>query len=161
LRFILVDEILAMTPGKTIRATKFVAPDEDYFRDHFPGFPVVPGVLITEMMAQTAGKCLDAESPDRGRSMLARIDSARFSDWVLPGSTAIISAEIRTSRPQFATAKCQVEVQSRIVATAELFFAFVPRHRFAADLRDEVLESYLSKTPPSDPPPATGTPHAH
>ena len=54
-----------------------------------------------------------------------------------------------------------LDVQSRIVATAELFFAFVPRHRFAADLRDEVLESYLSKTPPSDPPPATGTPHAH
>jgi len=155
LRFILVDEIQAMIPGKSIRASKFVSPDEDYFRDHFPGFPVVPGVLLTEMMAQTAGKCLDAESFERGRSMLARIDSARFSAWVLPGSTAVISAEIQTSRPEFAKAKCRVEVHSRVVAMADLFFAFVPRDRFAAGLRDEVLEAYLARqTPPPSLPPA-------
>lgn len=161
MRFILVDEILAMTPGASIRASKFISPEEDYFRDHFPGFPVVPGVLLTEMMAQTAGKCLDAELPDRGRSMLARIDSARFTDWVRPGSTAIISAEIRASRPEFAKARCQVEVDSRVVATAELFFAFVPRSRFAAGLRDEVLESYLARLTPAAPPATNGPDTSH
>ncbi len=145
MRFILIDEILEMTPGKRVRARKFVSPDEDYFRDHFPGFPVVPGVLLTEMMAQAAGKCLDAEDPARGRSMLGRITSAKFLAWVQPGDTALISGEIRTSRPQFATADCRVTVRDRDVATAELFFVFVPRDRFAIDAPDEILETYFAR----------------
>ena len=62
MRFILVDRILEMIPGQRIKATKAVAMDEDFFQDHFPGFPVVPGVLLTEMMGQAAGKCLEAEN---------------------------------------------------------------------------------------------------
>ena len=142
MRFILVDQILLAEPGKYIRAQKFVCPDEDYFRDHFPGFPVVPGVLLTEMMAQTAGKCLDLEEVDRGKSMLARIKNASFHAWVKPGDTAVISAEIQASRPQFALAACHVLVSGRKVASAELFFSFVPPNQFAPDYRDEVLETY-------------------
>src|SRR5438067_6995642 len=102
-----------MEPGKQIRGSKYISPDEDYFRDHFPGFPVVPGVLLTEMMAQAAGKCLEAEDQSRGKPMLARITNASFREWVKPGETATVVAEIRSSRPQFATANCFVEIQSR------------------------------------------------
>ena len=66
MRFVLVDRIVSLTPGDQITAVRLIRPDEDYFADHFPGFPVVPGVLLTEMMAQTAGKCLDAERRPRG-----------------------------------------------------------------------------------------------
>lgn len=159
MRFILIDEILEMTPGKEVRARKYIAPDEDYFRDHFPGFPVVPGVLLTEMMAQAAGKCLDAEDPVRGRSMLGRINSAKFLDWVRPGETAFISAEIKTSRPQFATAQCRVEVRDREVASADLLFAFVPRDQFAFNGRDEVLEAYFARQK-AGPDPGTSSPPA-
>jgi len=145
MRFVLVDEILEMNPGHHVRASKFIAPDEDYFRDHFPGFPVVPGVLLTEMMAQTAGKCLDAENPARGKSMLARITAASFRDWVRPGQTAIIHGEVRTSRAQFATADCRIEIENRLVCSAELFFSFVIMEKIAPGYRDEVLERFLTR----------------
>ncbi len=144
MRFILVDKILEMVPGKTIRAEKFIAPDEDYFEDHFPGFPVVPGVLQTEMMAQAAGKCLDAEGPARGKAMLARIVSASFRGWVKPGSVCGIFAEIKTSHPKFATAVAWIAVGGSRVSASELFFAFVPMEQFAPGYRDEVLERYLA-----------------
>ncbi len=151
MRFIFIDEILELQPGKQVRAAKFISPDEDYFRDHFPGFPVVPGVLLTEMMAQTAGKCLDAENTARGKSMLARITTANFRDWVRPGQTAIIFGEIRTSRPQFATADCRVEIDHRIVCSAELLFSFVNMEKLSPGYRDEVLDRFLSRQNPSEP----------
>lgn len=134
-----------MTPGQSIRAVKFVDPAEDYFADHFPGFPVVPGVLLTEMMAQTAGKCLDAENPERGKAMLAKINSATFRKWVQPDTTVTILATIQTSRSQFATADCHIEVDSKTVASANLLFSFVPMKDFAPDFRDEVLERFQGK----------------
>jgi 3-hydroxyacyl-[acyl-carrier-protein] dehydratase len=143
-----------MQPGRQVRASKFISPDEDYFRDHFPGFPVVPGVLLTEMMAQTAGKCLDAENPARGKSMLARINTANFRDWVRPGQTAMIHGEVRTSRPQFATADCRIEIDNRIVCSAELLFSFVIMEKFSPGYRDEVLERFIARQKSGEP--ATG-----
>lgn len=145
MRFILVDEILDMVPGKKVSGIKRIDPEEDYFRDHFPGFPVVPGVLLTEMMAQTAGKCLDVERRGVEKSMLAEIRSARFRDWVRPGDAALIHAEITTNRERFATAKAHVTVNERIVCSAELFFAFLPLHKLVQGYVDEVLEAHLSK----------------
>ncbi len=78
-RFIFVDEILELVPGKYIKASKTIGPDEDFFRDHFPGFPVVPGVLLTEMMAQAAGKCLDAETPRARKSHAGTDQGSQFS----------------------------------------------------------------------------------
>lgn len=149
MRFILVDEILELEPGRRIRGIKRVAVDEDYFRDHFPGFPVVPGVLLTEMMAQLAGKCLDAEDPARGKSMLAAIESAKFRKWVNPGETVEISAEVRVSRPQYAKAACKVHVQGAEVASSDLMFTFVAGAQFAPGYRDEVLARFFETHPPA------------
>lgn len=148
----MVDEISEMVPGKTITATKTLSETEDLFRDHFPGFPVVPGVLLTEMMAQAAGKCLFAENPSRGRPMLAQIKAANFRGWVRPGETVVLTAKILSSRLQFATSACQGRVDGRLVCTAEVMFTFAPSSTFAADYRDEVLDHYLagqSSAPPN------------
>ena len=126
------------------RFAQTLGPDEDFFRDHFPGFPVVPGVLLTEMMAQAAGKCLDAEDRARGKAMLAQIKSASFREWVPPGKLTTVFARIRSSRPQFATADCHVQLEGRNACSAELFFTFVPMSRFAPNYCDEVLERYLA-----------------
>ena len=142
MRFILVDRIVALDPGRTIQAEKTMSSQEEFFRDHFPGFPVVPGVLLTEMMAQAAGKCLDTEPGERGKAMLARINSATFREWVRPGQLVTLFASVRSSRSQFATVDCRAEVAGRPVCSAELFFSFMPRAQFAPDYRDEVLEDY-------------------
>ena len=143
MRFLFVDKILEMVPGKSIVAVKSISSGEEFFQDHFPGFPVVPGVLLIEMMAQTAGKCLDAERRPRGKAMLAQIRSANFRKWVQPGQTAIIYATIKSNQDSYATANCKIEVNNHKVCNAELFFSFVPKDKFAVDYRDEILESFL------------------
>jgi 3-hydroxyacyl-[acyl-carrier-protein] dehydratase len=144
MRFILIDRIRALEPGKSIQAEKTLLPTEELFQDHFPGFPVVPGVLLTEMMAQAMGKCLDAERRARGKPMLAQIRSASFREWVRPGEKAEITATIISSRDDVATAKCHIEVAGRKVCSAELLFAFVPTEQFTP-VRDEVLERFLTE----------------
>lgn len=145
MRFLLVDRILSLTPGKDVVATRAIPPDEDYFQDHFPGFPVVPGVLLTEMMGQAAAKCLNAEQRPRGNAMLAKILSASFRQWVRPGDEVQLHATIESNEERFATADCRAEVAGRPVAQAKLFFAFMPKGQFAPTLRDEVLERYLAE----------------
>jgi 3-hydroxyacyl-[acyl-carrier-protein] dehydratase len=147
MRFILIDEIVDMVPGARVHGVKTLGPGEDVFRDHFPGFPVVPGVLLTEMMAQTAGKCLDAQDAARGKSMLVQIQKASFRRWVRPGERADIHAEVTSSTSEYATARCHVDVAGEEAARAELMFAFVPKSQFAADYRDEVLERFLQRGP--------------
>ena len=144
MNFVFVERILEMVPGKTIRAIKFIQSDEEIFEVHFPGFPVVPGVFLTEMMAQTAGKCLDAERKPRGKAMLAQIKSAHFRKYVGPSQEATVRSEILVNRESYATAKCAVEVNNSIISTAELFFAFVSYQKLAPGYRDDVLESFLS-----------------
>ena len=145
MRFIFVDKILELDPGKNIYAIKQISATEDFFQDHFPGFPVVPGVLLTEMMAQTAGKCLDAEKHPRGKAMLARILSASFRQWMLPDQTAYIYAQITANQDKYAKADCYIEVAGEKICTAELFFSFVPAAQFAPEYKDKVLEEFLRR----------------
>ncbi len=146
MRFVLVDRIVALVPGESIVAEKTLSSEEELFADHFPGFPVVPGVLLTEMMAQAAGKCLDAEKTERGKSMLGKIQSATFRKWVRPDETAVIHARIDSNRQKYASAKCFIEVGGVKVCSADLFFTFVPREQFSPDYVDSVLESYFGQT---------------
>ena len=144
MRFILVDRIVSLTPGQNILATRLVRLDEDYFADHFPGFPVVPGVLLTEMMAQTAGKCLDAERRPRGKAMLAKILSASFRQWVRPGDEVELVAQITANDDRFATADCTAQVKGKTAAQAKLFVTFLTPGSLAIDFHDEVLETFLA-----------------
>ncbi|MGD9973282.1 MAG: 3-hydroxyacyl-ACP dehydratase FabZ family protein [Desulfatirhabdiaceae bacterium] len=144
MRFILVDSIIELVPGKNIIAAKTLTAGEEIFLDHFPSFPVVPGVLLTEMMAQAAGKCLDAERKPRGKAMLARIKSAGFHHWVLPDQKLTIFAEIKNNQDSYATAECRIEAENKRVCKSELFFGFLSYDHLAPDFRDEILENFLA-----------------
>jgi 3-hydroxyacyl-[acyl-carrier-protein] dehydratase len=148
MRFVLVDRILALEPGHRVTAQRTVPLDDDYFQDHFPGFPVVPGVLLTETMGQAAAKCLDAERRPRGKAMLARILSASFRQWVRPGDVLELSATIVGNEERFATAECQERVNDRTVAQARLMFAFTPIETFSPAYRDDVLEAFFAEQAP-------------
>jgi 3-hydroxyacyl-[acyl-carrier-protein] dehydratase len=142
MRFLFVDKIHELEPGKRIKASKILPANDDIFRDHFPGFPVVPGVLLTEMMAQAAGKCLDAEGTHPGRAMLGKISSAHFNTWVRPDEEAIIHVEISQNRPTYATAVCFLEVAGKKVSSAELFMVFAPFEQFSPAFKDDILEAF-------------------
>lgn len=143
MRFVLIDRIVSLAPGESVVAMRTVPADDDYFEDHFPGFPVVPGVLLTETMGQAAAKCLDAQRLPRGKAMLARILSASFRQWVRPGDELQLHAAIVSNEDRFATAECRAEVDGRAVAQAKLFFSFMPIASFAPNFRDPVLEAFL------------------
>jgi 3-hydroxyacyl-[acyl-carrier-protein] dehydratase len=142
MRFILVDEIQDLTPGKTLRAIKRLPASEELFQDHFPGFPIVPGVLLVEMMAQATAKCLDTDGTHPGRAMLGKIHSANFREWVRPDDEITLSVEIKQNRPQYAVSVCSASVLGRKVADAELFFVFAPREKFDMNVPDTVLAAY-------------------
>ncbi len=143
MRFLLVDRIESLVPGESVVARRTVPAGDDYFQDHFHGFPVVPGVLLTETMGQAAAKCLDAQCLPRGKALLARILSASFRQWVRPGDELELRASIVSNEERFATAECQAQVGGRNVAQAKLFFSFMPIETFAPGFRDEVLDDFL------------------
>jgi 3-hydroxyacyl-[acyl-carrier-protein] dehydratase len=144
-RFLLVERILKLEPGVSIEAEMTLPASEELFRDHFPGFPVVPGVLLTEMMGQAAAKCLNADQRVRGNPMLAEIRNARFRSWVRPDETIRLFATIERSEDKFAVARCYAEVGGRRVCSAELMLVFTPANEFAPGLRDQVLEAFLAR----------------
>lgn len=144
MRFLLVDRILSLAPGESIVAEKMLPAGEELFRDHFPGFPVVPGVLLTEMMGQAAAKCLKVARQGRDNPMLAEIRNAKFRAWVRPDEVIRLEATIESHQEKFAVAKCQASVEGRKACSAELLFSFVPVGQFAPELRDEVLERFLA-----------------
>lgn len=142
MKFVFVDEVLELVPDERVLAITHITHDEPYFADHFPGFPVVPGVLLTEMMGQAAAKCLDIDLKNRGKAVLARIVSANFRDWVCPGQTIRLFANIRSLQKRFSTADCKAEVDDKQIATAELLFTFVPLNEFPHNFQDDILAKF-------------------
>lgn len=130
MRFVMVDRILSLEPGKNIVAAKTLDPSEELFRDHFPGFPVVPGVLLTEMMAQAGGKCLYAQAPERGYPVLIRVKDASFRSWAAPGKEIQIHAEVTSSSGSYAVVRARASVDGKKICSSELSYSFVSPDTF-------------------------------
>lgn len=104
--FLLIDRVVELQPGKRIVAIKNVTHNEPYFQGHFPGLPIMPGVLLVEAMAQAAGLLVLSEIPDRENRLFvfAGIEMARFRRPVVPGDQLRLEVDIlrlRTSHCRF------------------------------------------------------------
>jgi 3-hydroxyacyl-[acyl-carrier-protein] dehydratase len=121
--FLLVDRILEVEPGKRIVGIKNVTYNEPFFPGHFPGRPIMPGVLIVEAMAQTAGVLAFKSMPeeDQGRPVyFLGIDNVRFRKPVVPGDQLRLELEITKHRQAIWGFKGKALVDGKLVAEAEL-----------------------------------------
>ena len=127
--FLLVDRVLQVEPGKRIVALKNVTMNEPFFQGHFPGAPVMPGVLIVEAMAQAGAVLLLDPMPDRDRKLVyfTGIDGARFRRAVLPGDQLTLTLEVLNLRPRACKMRGIAEVDGQRAAEAEILSALVDR----------------------------------
>lgn len=125
--FLLIDRILEMKPGETCRALKNVTGNEEFFNGHFPGRPIMPGVLIVEAMAQTCGMLAYSTEPNPAdKSLLfAGIDKARFKSLVIPGDQLIIDVEIVNRRLNLVVFRAFARVDGKVVSQGELRMALI------------------------------------
>jgi 3-hydroxyacyl-[acyl-carrier-protein] dehydratase len=129
MRWIWIDRFLEFQRGKSARALKNLSLAEDYFADHFPGYPVMPGALILEGLAQTGGILVGEVNDFREKVVLAKIPWARFQRDALAGEQLIYDVEILHLRPEGAAVQGRATVGDALVAEAELFFAHLDQAR--------------------------------
>lgn len=122
--FLLVDRILEVEEGVRAVGLKNVTINEPFFVGHFPGYPVMPGVLIAEALAQVAAVAMLSSESNRGKiGLLAGIDGFRFRDQVKPGDTLILEMEITRMKGTIGKGRGVAKVGERVVAEGELMFA--------------------------------------
>lgn len=127
--FLMVDGILEIERLKRIVGIKNVSATEAHFQGHFPGKPVMPGVLIIESMAQTGGLLLLMEVPDRENKLLffAAVDGARFRRPVVPGDQLKIEVNVLAWRGDFCKLEGKATVDGQLAAEATLMCKMVDR----------------------------------
>ena len=125
--FLLVDRVIELVPGDRITALKNVTINEPFFTGHFPGRPVMPGVLIIEAMAQAGGLLAIESNPADKRGQLIYfmgMDKVRFRKPVVPGDQLIFEAKILKMRSKVAKMSGTASVDNQIAAEAELLASF-------------------------------------
>jgi 3-hydroxyacyl-[acyl-carrier-protein] dehydratase len=127
--FLLVDRILEVEGDQRIVGLKNVTINEPFFQGHFPGAPVMPGVLILESMAQVAGVMIYRDMPDKHKRLIyfTGIENAKFRRPVLPGDQLRIEMSLLNRRDNFGKMSGQATVEGKLVAEAIVKFAIADR----------------------------------
>jgi 3-hydroxyacyl-[acyl-carrier-protein] dehydratase len=126
--FLLVDRVIELDPHKRIRAIKNVTINEPFFQGHFPGHPVMPGVLVVEAMAQVGGLLTQLsldQAPEKSGKLfyLVKVDKARFSKMVVPGDQLDIEVILKRTIRNMAMYECTASVDGKVAASAEILCA--------------------------------------
>ena len=129
MRWIWIDRFLEFHSGKSARAVKNLSRAEEYFADHFPGWPVMPGSLILEGLAQAGGILVGEANQFREKVVLAKVPKAVFRRDMLAGEQLVYEVEILNLRPEGASVGGRVTADGAVTAEAEIFFAHLDQSR--------------------------------
>ena len=124
--FLLVDKILEIETGKKAVGLKNVTINEPFFQGHFPGNPIMPGVLIVEAMAQVGGIAILSMDEHKGKlAVFTGIERMKFRKQVVPGDTLIMEAELIAFKMGIGKARVCAKVEGKIAAQGEIMIALV------------------------------------
>ena len=124
--FLMIDEVEEFVPGESATAYKYVNEEEWYFKGHFPGNPIMPGVLITEALAQTGAVAILSMEENKGKNALfGGIDKMKFKKIVVPGDILKLEVKIIKKKGPIGVGEAVATVEGKIVAKGELTFAVV------------------------------------
>ena len=135
--FLLVDRIVELEPGRRVVGIKQVTANEPQFTGHFPGRPIMPGVLMVEALAQTAGVAILVLDEYRGKmGLFAGIDECRFRRMVVPGDTLRMEVTVEKLRGMFGRVKAVATVDGEVAVEATLSIIIPRDQTVAGDLAD-------------------------
>ncbi len=129
--FLLIDRVVEFEPQKRLVAIKCVTINEPFFQGHFPGYPIMPGVLVVEAMAQAGGIIMTAAMPDRDKKLVvfSGIERAKFRRPVTPGDQLRIEVEVLAFRSRAGRIEGKAYVDGKLACEATLTCQVVPRTR--------------------------------
>ncbi len=141
--FLLIDRIVEFEPTKRLVAIKNVTINEPYFQGHFPGHPIMPGVLVVEAMAQAGGIIMTHELPDRDQRLVVftGIERAKFRRPVVPGDQLRIEVNVLSFRTRAGRIEGRATVDGKVACEAILTCQVVPRQGQARGNSAEGSES--------------------
>ena len=124
--FLMIDEVEEIVLGESAVAYKYVSEDEWYFKGHFPGDPIMPGVLIAESLAQTGAIAILSMEENKGKNALfGGIDKMKFKKMVVPGDKLKLEVKIIKRKGPIGVGEAVATVDGKVAAKGELTFALV------------------------------------
>jgi 3-hydroxyacyl-[acyl-carrier-protein] dehydratase len=141
-RWFLIDRIIECEPGQSAIGKKKFSPTDEFFQDHFPGMPIVPGVLQIEMIAQMAGKCIAMSLKDV-LPVLGNVKGAKFYHNIRPDDQCLIKIAVTKVAKSYSMAEGHIEVDGKKMSSASILFGHIPRQNLNSEDFDAVTQEWL------------------